>query len=122
MDLGKKSFALISWWVYASLRVWFNWSCGICWALIESDSLCRNGFFVVSYLLDLFLTFVLLFLFLGFQAPPPGKQSPDRDGTSDVDPDKKGLDSEMDMVGSSVRFTYSFDCHRLLEHWKLGYD
>ncbi|OEL35737.1 hypothetical protein BAE44_0003244 [Dichanthelium oligosanthes] len=32
------------------------------------------------------------------EAPPPGKLSPDRDGSSDPD-DKKGLDSEMDMLG-----------------------
>ncbi|KAG2637832.1 hypothetical protein PVAP13_2NG547500 [Panicum virgatum] len=32
-------------------------------------------------------------------APPPGKLSPDRDGFSDPDADKKGLDSEMDMLG-----------------------
>jgi len=30
-------------------------------------------------------------------APPPGKLSPDRDGASDPDADKKGLDSEMDV-------------------------
>uniref|UniRef100_A0A453B8L5 Protein TIME FOR COFFEE n=6 Tax=Aegilops tauschii subsp. strangulata TaxID=200361 RepID=A0A453B8L5_AEGTS len=30
-------------------------------------------------------------------APPPGKLSPDRDGSSDPDADKKGLDSEMDV-------------------------
>ncbi|KAL5201356.1 hypothetical protein ABZP36_035710 [Zizania latifolia] len=30
--------------------------------------------------------------------PPPGTLSPDRDGASDLDADKKGLDSETDMV------------------------
>jgi hypothetical protein len=34
-----------------------------------------------------------------FQAPPPGKLSPDRDGSSDPDADKKGLDCEIDMLG-----------------------
>jgi hypothetical protein len=38
-----------------------------------------------------------VFNFFWFQAPPPGK-SPDRDGASDPDVDKKGLDSEMDMA------------------------
>ncbi|TVU38340.1 hypothetical protein EJB05_11703 [Eragrostis curvula] len=33
------------------------------------------------------------------KAPPPGKLSPDRDGASDPDADKKGLDSEIDMLG-----------------------
>ncbi|XP_040381937.1 protein TIME FOR COFFEE isoform X2 [Oryza brachyantha] len=36
---------------------------------------------------------------IDLMAPPPGKLSPDRDGASDPDVDKKGLDSEMDMVG-----------------------
>jgi hypothetical protein len=97
--------------------VWFNWSCGICWPLIESDNLCRNGFFVVSYLLGPSLTFVLLFFFfLGFQAPPPGKLSPDRDGASDADPDKKGLDSEMDMVGTSDSPIHLID----IVGWSIG--
>jgi hypothetical protein len=59
-----------------------------------------NGCLCFSYLLDPFLTFFFLF-FLGFQALPPGKLSPDRDGASDPDADKKGLDSEMDMVSNS---------------------
>lgn len=51
----------------------------------------------------LFLTFFcLIFLFFWFQAPPPGKLSDDIDGSSDLDADKKGLDSEMDMVRTSV--------------------
>lgn len=79
--------------------VWLNWSCGICWAMIESDNFCRNCCLVFS---PLFLSFFAPFLtsfvfnFFWFQAPP-GK-SPDRDGASDPDVDKKGLDSEMDMV------------------------
>nr|CAB3458375.1 unnamed protein product [Digitaria exilis] len=36
---------------------------------------------------------------IDLMAPPPGKLSPDRDGSSDPDADKKGLDSEMDMLG-----------------------
>ncbi|KAL5199175.1 hypothetical protein ABZP36_002687 [Zizania latifolia] len=36
---------------------------------------------------------------IDLMAPPPGKQSPDRDGASDAEADKKGLDSEIDMVG-----------------------
>uniref|UniRef100_A0A0D9X0K6 Protein TIME FOR COFFEE n=1 Tax=Leersia perrieri TaxID=77586 RepID=A0A0D9X0K6_9ORYZ len=36
---------------------------------------------------------------IDLMAPPPGKLSPDRDGASDPDVDKKGLDSGMDMVG-----------------------
>ncbi|XP_062186612.1 protein TIME FOR COFFEE-like [Phragmites australis] len=36
---------------------------------------------------------------IDLMAPPPGKLSPDRDGASDPDADKKGLDSEMDMLG-----------------------
>jgi hypothetical protein len=56
--------------------------------------------FFLSYLLDPFLTFFLLF-FLGFQVPPPGKLSPDRDVASDPDADKKGLDSDMGMVSNS---------------------
>ncbi|KAF0905931.1 hypothetical protein E2562_008955 [Oryza meyeriana var. granulata] len=36
---------------------------------------------------------------IDLMAPPPGKLSPDRDGASDPDVDKKGLDSEMDMSG-----------------------
>ncbi|KAL5197350.1 hypothetical protein ABZP36_000862 [Zizania latifolia] len=35
---------------------------------------------------------------IDLMAPPPGKLSPDRDGASDPDVDKKGLDSETDMV------------------------
>uniref|UniRef100_A0A453B8M5 Protein TIME FOR COFFEE n=1 Tax=Aegilops tauschii subsp. strangulata TaxID=200361 RepID=A0A453B8M5_AEGTS len=34
---------------------------------------------------------------IDLMAPPPGKLSPDRDGSSDPDADKKGLDSEMDV-------------------------
>ncbi|XP_062189087.1 protein TIME FOR COFFEE-like isoform X2 [Phragmites australis] len=36
---------------------------------------------------------------IDLMAPPPGKLSPDRDCASDPDMDKKGLDSEMDMLG-----------------------
>ncbi|CAL5072062.1 unnamed protein product [Urochloa decumbens] len=36
---------------------------------------------------------------IDLMAPPPGKLSPDRDGSSDPDADKKGLDSEIDMLG-----------------------
>lgn len=36
---------------------------------------------------------------IDLMAPPPGKLSPDRDGSSDPDADKKGLDSEMDVAG-----------------------
>ncbi|KAL6657754.1 hypothetical protein ACP70R_005534 [Stipagrostis hirtigluma subsp. patula] len=36
---------------------------------------------------------------IDLMAPPPGKLSPDRDGASDPDTDKKALDSEMDMAG-----------------------
>ncbi|KAG2646293.1 hypothetical protein PVAP13_2KG499800 [Panicum virgatum] len=36
---------------------------------------------------------------IDLMAPPPGKLSPDRDGSSDPDADKKRLDSEMDMLG-----------------------
>ncbi|KAM0913905.1 hypothetical protein ACQ4PT_011854 [Festuca glaucescens] len=35
---------------------------------------------------------------IDLMAPPPGKLSPDRDGSSDPDADKKGLDSEMDVA------------------------
>jgi hypothetical protein len=46
MALGEKSFASISWWVYAFLCVyvcvWLNWSPGICWAKIDNDNFCRN--------------------------------------------------------------------------------
>jgi hypothetical protein len=36
---------------------------------------------------------------IDLMAPPPGKLSPDRDGSSDPDADKKGLDCEIDMLG-----------------------
>ncbi|XP_008651818.1 uncharacterized protein [Zea mays] len=36
---------------------------------------------------------------IDLMAPPPGKLSDDIDGSSDPDADKKGLDSEMDMLG-----------------------
>ncbi|KAG8080041.1 hypothetical protein GUJ93_ZPchr0007g6247 [Zizania palustris] len=35
---------------------------------------------------------------IDLMAPPPGKQSPDRDGVSDAEADKKGLDSGIDKV------------------------
>ncbi|KAJ1291519.1 hypothetical protein BS78_02G321400 [Paspalum vaginatum] len=39
---------------------------------------------------------------IDLMAPPPGKLSPDRDGSSDPDADKKGLDSQMDMLGRGI--------------------
>ncbi|WVZ66417.1 hypothetical protein U9M48_015636 [Paspalum notatum var. saurae] len=39
---------------------------------------------------------------IDLMAPPPGKLSPDRDGFSDPDADKKGLDSQMDMLGRGI--------------------
>ena len=62
MALGEKSFALITWWVYASLSmcVYLNWSCGICWAKTESDNFCRN-YFLVSWEAISYLGFVSRF-------------------------------------------------------------
>ena len=68
----------------------------------ESDNFCRNCFLVLCYLLAPFSDFFFpaSSIYFWFQAPPPGKLSPDRDGSSDPDADKKRLDSEMDMVST----------------------